>query len=78
MNQLLSPIRIGTMELKNRIVMAPTSMILSLEEKIDFLGRVADGGAALIYIGDMGVEYIPNMKSDIRRSAGRGFDCCCR
>lgn len=28
MNQLLSPIRIGTMELKNRIVMAPTSMIL--------------------------------------------------
>ncbi len=37
MNQLLSPIRIGTMELKNRIVMAPTSMILSLEEKLIFL-----------------------------------------
>jgi len=78
MNQLLSPIRIGTMELKNRIVMAPTSMILSLEEKIDFLGRVADGGAALIYIGDMGVEYIPNMKSDINLFTPNGLEGCRR
>lgn len=78
MNQLLSPICIGTMELKNRIVMAPTSMILSLEEKIDFLGRVADGGAALIYIGDMGVEYIPNMKSDINLFTPNGLEGCRR
>lgn len=56
MNRLFTPVSIGGMTLKNRIVMAPTSMMLPVEEKISFLGRVADGGAALIYIGDMGVE----------------------
>ncbi len=76
MYKMLSPIRIGNMELKNRIVMAPTSMILSLQEKIDFLGRVADGGVALIYIGDMGVEYIPNMKSDMNLLTETGLGGC--
>lgn len=54
--QLLTPIKIGSLELKNRIVMAPTSMGLPWEEKREYLGRIADGGAALIYLGDMGVE----------------------
>ena len=64
MKQLLMPITIGSLTLKNRIVMAPTSMSLPAEEKMAFLGRVADGGASLIYLGDVGVEPVPF-----------GFDC---
>lgn len=64
MKQLLTPITLGSLTLKNRIVMAPTSMGLPAEEKAAFLGRVADGGASLIYLGDVGVEPVPF-----------GFDC---
>ncbi len=77
MKQLLTPIRLGSMELRNRVVMAPTSMMLSLEEKIDFLGQVADGGAALIYVGDMGVE--PGMPAkDLSLLTPEGLDNCRR
>ena len=64
MKQLLTPITLGSLTLKNRIVMAPTSMGLPAEEKAAFLGRVADGGASLIYVGEVGVEQVPF-----------GFDC---
>ena len=57
--ELFTPLRIGSVTLKNRIVMAPTSMGLSVEEKAAFLGRIADAGTALIYLGDVGVEPTP-------------------
>ena len=75
MNKLLTPISIGKMTLKNRVVMAPTSMMLPIEEKIEFLGRIADGGTSLIYIGDMGVEQSV-LPSDISLMTEKGLDGC--
>lgn len=42
MKELLAPVAIGPFTLKNRVVMSPTSMGLPFEEKLAFLGRVAD------------------------------------
>ena len=76
-NPLLTPIKLGHLTLKNRIVMAPTSMALPLDERIEFLGRVADGGAALIYIGDMGVEPL-FYKTDLNLLSPLGLEGCRR
>lgn len=53
---LLSPCTVGALELKNRVVFAPTTMGLSPEARAERLVGVAHGGAALIVLGDVGVE----------------------
>lgn len=50
-----SPIKIGTVTLKNRIIFAPTTMGLPLEEYLEKLRQIASGGCAMIIIGDVPV-----------------------
>lgn len=50
-----SPIRYGGLELKNRIIFAPTSMGLSREEWLARLQTIARGGCAMIIVGDVPV-----------------------
>ena len=60
--KLLEPTRIGSMELKNRIVMPPMNMQLAdvaggvTERKIAFYEERAKGGAALIEIGALSID----------------------
>ena len=53
---ILSPIKIGNLELKNRIVFAPTSMGLNMEEYFCRIRELAKGGVSLIIIGDIPVK----------------------
>ena len=52
---IAKPLDLGGVRLKNRIVFAPTSMGLSEEEYEERLRRIAAGGCALIWIGDVPV-----------------------
>lgn len=52
MNQLLTPIQIGNLVLKNRIVFAPTSMGRS---GVEVYERIAAGGAGLLVMADLSV-----------------------
>lgn len=52
---LLSPITLGTVTLKNRIIFAPTSMGLSEEEYYQKMEAIAAGGCAMLIIGDVPV-----------------------
>lgn len=56
-----SPVTIGTVTLKNRIVFAPTSMGMKEEQYIDKISELAAGGTGLIIIGD-----VPVLKSPFR------------
>ncbi|MFN1843595.1 hypothetical protein ACK2FW_11470 [Clostridioides difficile] len=53
---LLKPIKIGNLELKNRVSFAPTSMGLKLEEKIKKFTDIAKSGVALITLGDVSIR----------------------
>ncbi|MCH4207210.1 MAG: NADH:flavin oxidoreductase [Solobacterium sp.] len=53
---IASPINYGGLELKNRIIFAPTSMGLKQEEYDQKLTAIADGGCAMIIIGDVPVS----------------------
>ena len=50
-----SPIRFGRIELKNRIIFAPTTFGVSQEEYIEKIRKIAAGGCAMIIIGDVPV-----------------------
>lgn len=53
--KLFSPINLGGLELKNRVIFAPTSM--SLEgEGLERLKRIAAGGCAMVIVGDVPVS----------------------
>lgn len=52
---LSSPVDYGGLMLKNRVIFAPTTLGMSEEAQIQFLGRVAAGGCALIIVGDVPV-----------------------
>lgn len=52
---IASPFNYGGLELKNRIIFAPTSLGLSQEEQVERLRRIAAGGCAMIIIGDVPV-----------------------
>src|SRR3990170_4776412 len=60
---LLSPIRIGSMALKNRIALAPMANYMSddagaiTEAQIAFLERRARGGAGLLIVGSLYVQH---------------------
>ena len=53
--KILSPYQYGGMELKNRIIFAPTTMGLEKEEYFQKLEKIAEGGCAMIIIGDVPV-----------------------
>lgn len=50
-----SPFKIGSLELKNRIVFAPTTLGLTQEEAFAKLEGIAAGGCAMLIIGDVPV-----------------------
>ena len=52
---LLSPIELGSLKLKNRIIFAPTSMGLPEDEYFQKIEDIAAGGCAMIIIGDVPV-----------------------
>ena len=54
-NIIGSPIRYGNLELKNRIIFAPTTMGLREKEYLNKLEEIAKGGCAMIIIGDVPV-----------------------
>lgn len=51
-----SPIEIGNIKLKNRIIFAPTTMGLNFEDYKKRIEGIAKGGVALIIIGDVPVD----------------------
>lgn len=53
---ILSPVEIGGLTLKNRIVFAPTSLGLRGEELEQKITAIAEGGCAMIIIGDVPVS----------------------
>lgn len=50
------PLQLGSLRLKNRIVFAPTTLGLAGPEQEEMLRRIAAGGCALAWIGDVPVE----------------------
>ena len=61
-----SPINYGGIELKNRIIFAPTTMGLRQKELVHRLEEIAAGGCAMIIIGDVPVsssKIIPTLFS---------------
>lgn len=54
-NTLLSPVSLGSVTLKNRIIFAPTTMGLPEEEYYRKIEAIAAGGCAMIIIGDVPV-----------------------
>lgn len=53
---IFSPVRMGNVELKNRIVFAPTSMGLGDAEYQEMIRKIASGGCGMIIIGDVPVS----------------------
>lgn len=50
---IFSPLSIGRITLKNRIVFAPTTLGLPEDEIFSFMERIAAGGAAMLILGDV-------------------------
>ena len=67
---ILSPIHYGGMQLKNRIIFAPTTFGLSDEEYLAKIRAIAQGGCAMIIVGD-----VPVGKSKFEKSLfdAKGF-----
>ena len=53
---ICSPVQLGKLELKNRIVFAPTTLGVSKEEYLERMERIAAGGCAMIVAGDVPVR----------------------
>ena len=69
---ILSPIDYGGLQLKNRIIFAPTTFGLSDEEYLAEMERLAKGGCAMIIIGDVPVaksRFEKRASPSISRSA---------
>ena len=59
--KMFTPISLGGLVLKNRIVFAPTSLGMRQEEEIKKLSAIAQGGCAMVIVGDVPVgkhEYL--------------------
>ena len=52
---ICSPVNYGGLELKNRIIFAPTTFGLSDEEYFAKMRAIAAGGCAMIIVGDVPV-----------------------
>lgn len=53
-----SPINYGGLELKNRIIFAPTTFGLAEDEYFEKIRKIAAGGCAMIIIGDVPVAKV--------------------
>ena len=53
---ILSPINYGGLQLKNRIIFAPTTFGLSDEEYLARIRSIAEGGCAMIIVGDVQIH----------------------
>lgn len=49
------PLELGSLRLKNRIVFAPTTLGLAEPQQEELLRRIAAGGSALAWVGDVPV-----------------------
>ena len=58
-----SPINYGGLELKNRIIFAPTTFGLAEDEYFEKIRKIAAGGCAMVIIGD-----VPVGKSQFEKS----------
>ena len=67
---ILSPVNYGGLQLKNRIIFAPTTFGLPDEEYLAEIRRLAEGGCAMLIIGD-----VPVGKSKFEKSLfdAKGF-----
>ena len=66
---IFKPIKIRGLEIKNRVVFAPTSMGYDPKERFNKLVNAAKGGTGLIIIGDVSVkgsfsDKIPTLEKD--------------
>lgn len=52
---ICSPIKLGSVELKNRIIFAPTTLGVSKEEYLERMEKIAAGGCVMIVVGDVPV-----------------------
>ena len=64
---ILSPVNYGGLQLKNRIIFAPTTFGLPDEEYLAEIRRLAEGGCAMLIIGD-----VPVGKSRFEKSLTQG------
>ena len=71
---ILSPVDYGGMQLKNRIIFSPTTFGLSDEDYFAKIRSIAQGGCAMIIIGD-----VPVGKSKFEKSLfdHKGFAPSC-
>lgn len=53
---ILSPINYGGWQLKNRIIFAPTTFGLADEEYLARIRSIAEGGCAMIIVGDVQIH----------------------
>ena len=60
---ILSPIHYGGLQLKNRIIFAPTTFGLSDEEYLAKIRAIAQGGCAMIIVGDVPVGERANLRN---------------
>lgn len=54
-----SPLRLGNVTLKNRIVFAPTTLGVSNDAYLERIEKIAAGGCAMVIIGDVPVLEVP-------------------
>lgn len=67
--EIFKPIKIRNLEIKNKIVFAPTSLGNDSKKRFDKLVKIAKGGVGLIVIGDVSVRSsfhkgIPTLEKD--------------
>ncbi len=65
---ILEPITLGRLQLKNKVVFAPTTMGLKKEAYFKKLEDIAKGGVSLIIIGD--VDAMPSLKPSLYTKKG--------
>lgn len=80
---ITSPVNYGGLILKKRIIFAPTTLGLNKTQQLAFLRRVAQGGCAMIIIGDVpvwphsfgpslytkkGFAYYKNLTEEVHRA----------
>lgn len=52
---IFSPVQLGSVTLKNRIIFAPTTLGLPTEQYLEKIRRISAGGCAMVIIGDVPV-----------------------
>ena len=72
--ELLSKIKYGNVELKNRMIFAPTTMGLSKKKYFKAIEEIAKGGVGLIIIGDVPVLKSPFMPSLYTKSGFKYYE----